>query len=189
MRAPERTIRRALVAGTTLVVVALPRGEPRVPRGATRRSADPDGDGPLARGIAYADRDRVGSAAMEALVGPTGALVMALAIMVSTFGCVNGLVLSRRARLVRDGARRALLRRRRHPVDRRHADRRRSCCRESGPPILTLSGTYGDLLDYVIFAALLFYALTVAATLRFGERIARDPARDRRSPTSSSPRL
>jgi APA family basic amino acid/polyamine antiporter len=36
--------------------------------------------------------------------------------------------------------------------------------------ILTLSGTYGDLLDYVIFAALLFYALTVAATLRFGER-------------------
>jgi APA family basic amino acid/polyamine antiporter len=34
--------------------------------------------------------------------------------------------------------------------------------------LLTLSGTYGDLLDYVIFAALLFYALTVAATLRFG---------------------
>jgi len=33
--------------------------------------------------------------------------------------------------------------------------------------LLTLSGTYGDLLDYVIFAALLFYALTVAATLRY----------------------
>jgi APA family basic amino acid/polyamine antiporter len=36
--------------------------------------------------------------------------------------------------------------------------------------VLALSGTYGDLLDYVIFAALLFYALTVAATLRFGGR-------------------
>jgi APA family basic amino acid/polyamine antiporter len=33
--------------------------------------------------------------------------------------------------------------------------------------VLALSGTYGDLLDYVIFAALLFYALTVAATLRY----------------------
>jgi basic amino acid/polyamine antiporter, APA family len=34
--------------------------------------------------------------------------------------------------------------------------------------LLTLSGTYGDLLDYVIFAALLFYALTVAATFHYG---------------------
>jgi APA family basic amino acid/polyamine antiporter len=36
--------------------------------------------------------------------------------------------------------------------------------------LLTLTGTYGDLLDYVIFAALLFYALTVAATLRYARR-------------------
>jgi APA family basic amino acid/polyamine antiporter len=38
--------------------------------------------------------------------------------------------------------------------------------------VLALSGTYGDLLDYVIFAALLFYALTVAATLRYDTRAA-----------------
>src|SRR5262249_4033462 len=45
-------------------------------------------------GIQHAPQDRVGTAAMQAILGPPGAAVMAGAILISTFGCVNGLVLA-----------------------------------------------------------------------------------------------
>lgn len=130
----------------------------------------PDGAGPLERGIAHAHSDRVGSAAMEAIIGRSGAFVMAAAILVSTFGCVNGLVLSG-ARVSYAMAKDGLF----FPTAARLS--------ATGTPttalvlqgvwssLLALSGTYGDLLDYVIFAALLFYAATVMATLRFGDRV------------------
>jgi APA family basic amino acid/polyamine antiporter len=173
VRSPERTIRRALVAGTALVTVLYLVANVGY-LAVLPAAGSPDGADALARGIAHADRDRVGSAAMEVVLGPTGRTLMAAAIMVSTFGCVNGLVLSG-ARvsyaMARDGLFFA-------PAGRLSS---------TGVPVialglqgawasvLTLSGTYGDLLDYVIFAALLFYALTVAATLRFGARV--HPAR------------
>jgi APA family basic amino acid/polyamine antiporter len=132
----------------------------------------PDAAGPVERGIAYARSDRVGSAAMEAIIGRPGAFVMAAAILVSTFGCVNGLVLSG-ARVSYAMAKDGLF----FPAAGRLST--------AGTPttalvlqgvwasLLALSGTYGDLLDYVIFAALLFYAATVIAALRFGERAGR----------------
>jgi APA family basic amino acid/polyamine antiporter len=48
----------------------------------------------LERGIQYATQDRVGSAALEVIFGPVGGTLMAAAILVSTFGCNNGLILS-----------------------------------------------------------------------------------------------
>ena len=168
VRDPERTIRRALVAGTTLVVV-LYVAATLAYLVVLPAFGNPDGDGSLARGIAYADHDRVGSAVMEALMGPTGALVMALAIMVSTFGCVNGLVLSG-ARVSYAMARDGLFFGAAGTLSTAGTPTVALVLQGLWASILTLSGTYGDLLDYVIFAALLFYALTVAATLRFGER-------------------
>jgi len=167
VRAPERTIRRALVAGTTLVVllylvttlaylVVLPA------------VGSPDGTTPIARGIAHADRDRVGSAVMAAIVGPTGAVIMAAAIMVSTFGCVNGLVLSG-ARVSYAMARDGLFFQSAGRLSAAGTPTVALVLQGVWAAVLTLSGTYGDLLDYVIFAALLFYALTVAATLRYDD--------------------
>jgi APA family basic amino acid/polyamine antiporter len=49
---------------------------------------------PLERGIQFAAGDRVGTAMVAAILGPTGAVLMAVAVMISTFGCNNGLILS-----------------------------------------------------------------------------------------------
>jgi APA family basic amino acid/polyamine antiporter len=166
VRAPERTIPRSLVAGTALVVtlylaaivgylVVLPA------------LGDPNGTTPLARGIAYATADRVATAAMEVILGPAGSVVMAAAIMVSTFGCANGMILSG-ARVSYAMARDGLFFARAGQLSARGAPVVALIVQGVWTAALTSSGTYGDLLDYVIFAALLFYAVTIAATLRFG---------------------
>ncbi len=119
----------------------------------------------VGRGIQHAAEDRVGTAVAELIFGPIGKSIMAGAIMISTFGCLNGLILAG-ARvyyaMAKDGLffkKAAIL----HP--------------ETGVPVfglliqgvwsalLATSGTYGDLLDFVVFAALLFYVLTVAAVI------------------------
>src|SRR5207302_8526252 len=55
---------------------------------------DPNGTTVLARGIQYATDDRVGTAVMQSIFGPVGASLMAVAILLSTFGCNNGLILA-----------------------------------------------------------------------------------------------
>ncbi len=165
IRDPERTIPRALIAGTVLVIgiylaanVAYLFVLPAV--------GTPDAAGPLGRGIAYAARERVGTAVMEAALGRTGVVAMAVAIMISTFGCVNGLILSG-ARVSYAMARDDLFFAPAGRLSAAGAPAFALVAQAVWASALTLSGTYGDLLDYVIFAALLFYALTVAATLRY----------------------
>ncbi len=114
--------------------------------------------------IATAPNDRVGSLALRALLGPRGELVMAGAILISMFGCTNGLVLSG-ARVYHTMASDGLFLK---PAAKLNA---------SGVPafslaiqavwtcLLTMTGSYGQLLDYVIFAALLFYVLTVGGVI------------------------
>jgi APA family basic amino acid/polyamine antiporter len=55
---------------------------------------DPNGTTVLARGIQYAAEDRVGTAALEQIFHSYGAWLMAGAILISTFGCANGLTLA-----------------------------------------------------------------------------------------------
>ena len=57
-------------------------------------SGDPAGHTALARGIQYAAEGRVGTAVLEVIFGPVGAMVMAIAILISGFGCNNGLILA-----------------------------------------------------------------------------------------------
>ncbi len=57
-------------------------------------SGDPNGATALARGIEFAADGRVGTAVAEVAFGPAGAIVMAVAILISGFGCNNGLILS-----------------------------------------------------------------------------------------------
>jgi len=121
-----------------------------------------EGQGVLARGIQYAAEDRVGAAAGEVIFGPVGAYLLAAAIMVSTFGCNNGLILSY-ARvyfaMARDGLFFARLGR---LNPRTHTPNAALVLQGIWASFLTLTGTYTQLLDYIIFAVLLFYILTIA---------------------------
>jgi APA family basic amino acid/polyamine antiporter len=112
------------------------------------------------RGIAYAKDGRVGTALMELVWPRFGVQAMALAIMISTFGCTNGLILSG-ARLYYAMARDGLFFRSVGRLNRHGVPAAGLILQAIWASLLTFSGTYGQLLDYVIFAALLFYVLTV----------------------------
>ena len=111
--------------------------------------------------IQNAAQDRVGTAAASAILGPVAVQVMAAGIMVSTFGCANGLTLAG-ARVYYAMALDNLFFRPAARLDPRTQAPSTSlwiqCLWACG---LTLTGSYSDLLDYVIFAVLLFYILTI----------------------------
>jgi APA family basic amino acid/polyamine antiporter len=113
------------------------------------------------RGIQFASEDRVATAVMEVVFGPIGAKLMAGLILISAFGCANGLLMSG-ARVYyamsRDGlffsAVGKLSPKSNAPVNSLWVQWAWTC-------LLCLSGSYGQLLDYVIFAVLIFYILTI----------------------------
>jgi APA family basic amino acid/polyamine antiporter len=112
--------------------------------------------------IKTAPEDRVATAAVARMFGPVAVQLMAAAIMISTFGCNNGLILSG-ARVYYAMARDGLFFRSvatLHP--RFHSPVASLGVQGVWATLLALSGTYSDLLDYVIFAVLLFYILTIA---------------------------
>jgi APA family basic amino acid/polyamine antiporter len=112
--------------------------------------------------IQQAPQDRVGTAVANAILGSGAEKLMAAAIMISTFGCVNGLTLAG-ARVYYAMALDGLFFRKVAELDRRTATPSVSLWAQCAwACVLTLSGRYGDLLDYVIFAVLLFYVLTIA---------------------------
>jgi APA family basic amino acid/polyamine antiporter len=121
------------------------------------------------RGISHAQDDRVATAIMEE-VSPKlgldrissnfGPNFMAVAIMVSTFGCANGLILAG-ARLYYAMARDGLFFRSVGKLNVHGVPAIGLILQGVWAALLTFSGTYSQLLDYVIFANLLFYVLTV----------------------------
>ncbi len=115
-----------------------------------------------ASAIATAPQDRVGSLALRELFGPVGESVMVGAILWSMFGCLNGLILSG-ARVYQtmaaDGVFLAPVR----VLSTRGVPLRAMLLQAAWASVLTLSGSYNQLLDFVMFAALMFYALTVLA--------------------------
>ena len=112
--------------------------------------------------IKTAPSDRVATAAVSVILGPAAVQVMAVAIMISTFGCMNGLILAG-ARVYYAMALDRLFFKRVGELDPvHHAPRTSLIVQCIWASLLTLSGTYNDLLDYVVFAVLLFYILTIA---------------------------
>jgi APA family basic amino acid/polyamine antiporter len=120
-----------------------------------------DGADPIARGIQFASEDRVGTAAVQIVLGASGGLVMALFVIISTFGCENGLILAG-PRLYYAMARDGLFFAGAERLNAHAVPARGLVLQGAWACLLALSGTYGNLLDYIIMAALLFYALTVA---------------------------
>jgi APA family basic amino acid/polyamine antiporter len=114
--------------------------------------------------IRHAPEDRVGTAAAMALFGSPGAVAMAAAIMVSTFGCVNGLILSG-GRVGFAMARDGLLFRGLSGLNAAAVPARALWLQAAWASVLILSGTYSQLLKYVISADLLLYVLLVLAVI------------------------
>jgi APA family basic amino acid/polyamine antiporter len=112
--------------------------------------------------IKTAAEDRVATAAASVILGPAAVKVMAAAIMVSTFGCLNGLILAG-ARVYYAMALDRLFFRGVARLDpERHTPVVSLVIQCIWACLLTLTGTYSDLLDYVTFAVVLFYILTIA---------------------------
>ena len=115
----------------------------------------------LQRGIKYATEDRVATAVMTQMFGAAGGLLMAAAIMLSSFGCVNGLILAG-ARVYYAMAKDGLFFRsvaKLHPTYKTPAVS--LMVQMVWTCVLCVSGSYGQLLDYIVFAVLVFYVLTI----------------------------
>jgi basic amino acid/polyamine antiporter, APA family len=115
----------------------------------------------LERGIKYASEERVATAVMTQMFGVAGGALMAIAIMISGFGCANGLILSG-ARVYYAMAKDGLFFRnvaKLHPTYR--TPMVSLMVQMVWTCILCVSGSYGQLLDYIVFAVLVFYILTI----------------------------
>ena len=161
---PKRTIPLSLALGTSTVIalyflanvaylVTLPLSE-----------------------IQNAPSGRVGTAALEVIFPGKGAVIMAVLIMISTFGCVNGLILAG-ARASYAMARDGVFFKRAYSLNRAKVPGWSLVLQGSWAAFLVLPRTYdpatkaygnlyNDLLNYVISAALIFYILTISGIFR-----------------------
>jgi APA family basic amino acid/polyamine antiporter len=130
---------------------------------------DPNGATVLARGVQFAAEDRVATAALEQIFHSGGAWLMAAAILVSTFGCANGMTLAG-ARVYYAMSRDGLFFK---SVGKLHPRYKTPVAgllvQAAWTVVLCVSGSYSQLLDYIIFAVLVFYILTIVGlfVLRF----------------------
>ncbi|MBA3658425.1 MAG: amino acid permease [Gemmatimonadales bacterium] len=162
---PTRNLPLALAAGTGIVSLLYVLSNVAY-LNVLPFAGDPNGATAIARGIQHASQDRVGTAAIEASVGAAGAAVMAVAILLSTFGCNNGLILAGPRvyyAMARDGL---FFERAGHLHPEYRTPVFGLAAQAVWASVLCVSGTYGQLLDYVIFAALVFYFLTTIALFR-----------------------
>lgn len=130
---------------------------------------DPHGATIFARGIQYASEDRIAAAVLQQIFPHLGGYLMAAAILISTFGCANGMTLAG-ARVYYAMAQDGLFF---QSVGKLHPRFRTPVIglvvQAIWVVLLCVSGSYSQLLDYVIFAALVFYILTIGGlfVLRF----------------------
>jgi APA family basic amino acid/polyamine antiporter len=110
--------------------------------------------------IQGAEQDRVATLIMKTILGTSGSYIMAAMIMVSTFGCLNGIILTG-ARVYYAMARDRLFFPAAAKLNKNEVPANSLLFQALWACGLTLTGSYGNLLDYVMFAVILFYILTV----------------------------
>ncbi|HNR41525.1 MAG TPA: amino acid permease [Bacteroidales bacterium] len=158
---PKKNVPLSLVLGTALVSVIYLLTNLVYIR-ILPLSGSPDGTDILTRGIQYATDDRVATSAMSVVFGDYAAIIMAVFIMISTFGCNHGLILAG-PRVYYAMACDGLFFRKVGEINKNGVPGFAIAVQGIWSVLLCLSGTYSDLLDYVIFAVLLFFILTIMA--------------------------
>ncbi|WP_374951662.1 APC family permease [Mucilaginibacter sp.] len=110
--------------------------------------------------IATADKDRVAVAASSVIFGNIGTLVIAVMIMISTFGCNNGLILAG-ARVYYTMAKDGVFFKKTGELNKNSVPEFGLWIQAIVASVLCLSGRYGDLLDMISFVVVVFYVLTI----------------------------
>jgi APA family basic amino acid/polyamine antiporter len=158
---PRRTVPLSLLFGT-LIVSVIYLFTNFVYIKVLPLAGSPDGADVMSRGIQFATDDRVATSAMSVAFGDYAAIIMAIFIMISTFGCNHGLIMAG-PRVYYAMAQDGLFFKKVGKLNKSGVPGFSLIVQGVWSVLLCLSGTYGDLLDFVIFAVLLFFALTILA--------------------------
>ena len=156
---PKKNIPRSLFLGTLIVTIIY------ILANIAYLALLPMNGSPVAEsvrnnGIMFAAQDRVGAAAANVIMGNIGVFVMAGLIMVSTFGCNSGLILSG-GRLFYAMSKDGLFFKKASELNKNNVPEKALWLQCIWACVLCISGKYGDLLTYSTFASLLFYILTI----------------------------
>ena len=164
---PKRNVPLGMALGTFIVMVVYMLTNLVYIYALPLRGA-PEGADVIEKGIQFATNDRVGTAAMGGIFGDYSAIIMAAFIVFSTFGCNNGLILSG-ARVYYAMAVDGLFFSKVGKLNNKAVPANGLIFQGVWASVLCLSGTYSNLLDYVVFAVLLFFVLTIGGifVLRF----------------------
>jgi len=157
---PRKNIPRSLLLGTTIVTVLYFLANISY-LSLLPLTGAADATDVIGQGIQFANNERVGTAAASRILGDNAVYVMAFLIMVSTFGCNNGIILSG-ARVYYAMSKEGLFFKKAGELNKNDVPGFALIVQAVWASLLCLSGTYGDLLDYVTFASLLFYIITIA---------------------------
>ena len=156
---PKKNIPRSLFLGTLIVTVIYILANVAY-LALLPLNGSPDGTTVAQNGIMFASQDRVGAAAASAIMGNIGVFAMAALIMVSTFGCNSGLILSG-GRLFYAMAKDALFFKQAKDLNKYDVPAKALWFQCLWACFLCITGKFGDLLTYATFASLLFYILTI----------------------------
>ncbi len=156
---PQKNIPRSLFVGTLIVTIIYILANVAY-LALLPLEGDPKGINVVANGIQFADNDRVGAAAAYMIFGQSATYIMAALIMISTFGCNNGLILSG-ARLFYAMGNDGLFFKKAGELNSKEVPGFALVLQCIWASTLCLSGKYGDLLEYATFASLIFYIVTI----------------------------
>ncbi|MBP6091634.1 MAG: amino acid permease, partial [Crocinitomicaceae bacterium] len=159
IKEPKKNIPRSLFLGTLIVTMIYILAN--LAYLAILPVGSPDSSTVIDQGIKFAQNDRVGAAAASVIFGGIGASIMALLIMVSTFGCNNGLILAG-SRLFYAMSKDGLFFKKAKNINSFNVPGVALWIQCIWASALCLTGTYKDLIVFSTFASLLFYILTIA---------------------------
>lgn len=159
---PKKNIPRSLLLGTGIVTVLYCLANVAY-LALLPLKGSPEATDVIGQGIQFAGggTDRVGTAAASMIFGDVAVYIMAALIMISTFGCNNGAILAG-PRLYYAMSKEGLFFKRAGELNKNDVPGFGLWVQCIWASLLCLSGTYGDLLNYVTFASLLFYTVTIA---------------------------
>lgn len=156
---PQKNIPRSLFLGTVIVTVIYILANLAY-LSLLPINGDPNATNMVDQGILFASEDRIGAGAASVIFGDVGILIMAGLIMISTFGCNNGLILAG-SRLFYAMSKDGLFFKSAGKLNKNGVPSVALWIQCLWASALCLSGKYGDLLVYSTFASLLFYILTI----------------------------
>lgn len=159
IKEPHKNIPRSLILGTA-IVTGLYLLANLAYLSLLPLEGSPDGATAVERGIQFAENDRIGSSAASMIFGTSASVMMAILIMVSTFGCNNGIILAG-GRLFYAMSKDGLFFPQAGKLNANGVPAFALWAQAIWACILCFSGKYGDLLSYATFASLIFYCVTI----------------------------